>query len=198
VDGELRSAWDHVIGDGETPFGPFDVAARTRAGELEPAALEAARRCLRCGPCADCATCSPYCPEVHLAEPGGTLVRAPRGLPAEQTGSAVYIRAHVDAQLCRACGLCEEHCPYSAPRIGARANGRLLATVDDLSCRGCLKEGSEVLAIVMFSTVDDLSCRGCGVCVGLCPTGAMSMGHFDNPHLAEAVDRLLLPSEADL
>ena len=102
------------------------------------------------------------------------LVRAPRSLSAEQRGERVArTHASVDAVRCRACGLCEEHCPYSAPRILARANGRLL------------------------SVVDAQSCRGCGVCVGLCPTGALSMGHFDNPYLAEAVDRLLLPSEAD-
>lgn len=189
ADGDQRSAWDHVIEDGdgdedgdgedgdgrgETPFGPWNQAARTRAGELEPAALEAARRCLRCGPCLDCATCSAYCPEGHLAEPGGVLVRAPRGLTAAQIGQAVRILARVDARLCRGCGLCEEHCPYSAPRIMARVNGRLL------------------------STVDDQSCRGCGVCVGLCPTGALSMGHFDNAYLTEAVDRLLRVGEADL
>jgi len=182
VDGDQRSAWDHGVADGagggdgrdETPFGPREEAAYTRAGDLEPAALDAARRCLRCGPCLDCATCSAYCHEGHLVEPGGVMVRAPRGLTSAQTGRAVRVLARVDARRCRACGLCEEHCPYSAPRIITRANGRLL------------------------STVDDQSCRGCGVCVGLCPTGAMSMGHFDNAHLSEAVDRLLVPGEADL
>ncbi len=186
VEGDQRSAWDHVIehgaedgdavGDQHTPFGPFSQAARSRAGDLEPAALEAARRCLRCGPCLDCATCSAYCPEGHLVEPGGRLVRAPRSLTAAQLGRAVRMHAQVDALRCRGCGLCEEHCPYAAPRVLTRANGRVL------------------------SMVDDQSCRGCGVCVGLCPTGAMSMGYFDNLHLAHQVDRLLIPlsgSEAD-
>jgi NADPH-dependent glutamate synthase beta subunit-like oxidoreductase/Pyruvate/2-oxoacid:ferredoxin oxidoreductase delta subunit len=184
VDGDQQSAWGHVIGDDdggnsngqsggqETPFGPFEHAACTRAGELEPVALEAARRCLRCGPCLDCATCSAYCPEGHLVEPGGTLVRAPRSLTAAQLGSGVRTQARVDALRCRGCGLCEETCPYAAPRILSRVNGRLL------------------------STVDPQSCRGCGVCVALCPTGAMSMGYFDNAHLAEAVDRLLFGVEA--
>lgn len=175
---DQSSAWEPGYTSSDeaegTPFGPVEQAARTRAGELEPAALEAARRCLRCGPCEDCATCSPYCPEGHLVEPGGAFLRAPRALVAAQLGQAVRAQAQVDARLCRACGLCEEHCPYSAPRILARANGRL------------------------HSGVDPQSCRGCGVCVGLCPTGALSMGHFDNARLADRVDRLLLPCEADL
>lgn len=177
VVGDQRSAWEHETSDGDrgdtTPFGPLGQAAHTRAGALEPEALEAARRCLRCGPCRDCATCSAYCPEGHLVEPSGAWLRAPRTVATSEIGNAVRTQARVDAPRCRACGLCEEHCPYSAPRIMARANGRLL------------------------STVDPQSCRGCGVCVGLCPTGAMSMGHFDNAQLADCVDRLLLPHEVE-
>ncbi len=176
VQGDQDSAWRHTLEhENENVGGRVNVDARDeRAGELEPVALAAARRCLRCGPCTDCATCSAYCPEEHLADPQGRLIRAPRRLTDAEIGQAERIHARVDALRCRACGLCEEHCPYSAPRIMARANGRLL------------------------STVDTQSCRGCGVCVGLCPTGALSMAHYDNPYLAEAVDRLLLPSEAEL
>ena len=167
-DASQQSGWRHLppVGIGaETPFGSYHEVAEPSAATLEPAALDAARRCQRCGPCEDCRTCSSYCPEALAVTPGGLIVRGPRSLKT----SLESITARVDPARCRGCGLCEEHCPYAAPRVGLRPNGRLTALVDGGVCRGC------------------------GICVGRCPTGAMSQGHFTNSHLARSVDAVLQP-----
>ncbi|MFH2007838.1 MAG: FAD-dependent oxidoreductase [bacterium] len=173
-----RSSWQHTPatppvdaqGAHQTPFGPWETAVRPGAAVLEPAALDEARRCLRCGPCRDCRTCSSYCPETHAVEPGGVLLRMPRELAGDEalSRSLTRITARVDARRCRGCGLCEEHCPYAAPRVMLRPNGRLIASIEEQACRGC------------------------GLCVGLCPTGAADQGHFDNAYLAERTARILL------
>jgi heterodisulfide reductase subunit A len=67
------------------------------------------------------------------------------------------ITAIVDEDLCIGCGLCEELCPYGAPKI---------------------EEGK--------SKVIEALCRGCGACAAECPRRAVTMRHFgDQPILAQ-------------
>ncbi|MFQ6080879.1 MAG: CoB--CoM heterodisulfide reductase iron-sulfur subunit A family protein [Candidatus Bathyarchaeia archaeon] len=67
------------------------------------------------------------------------------------------ITAIVDEDLCIGCGLCEELCPYGAPKI---------------------EEGK--------SKVIEALCRGCGACAAECPRRAITMRHFgDQPILAQ-------------
>ena len=55
--------------------------------------------------------------------------------------------AHVDADQCRACGRCEEHCEFQAPKVGP-----------DLAAE-----------------VEEALCEGCGKCAAICPTGAIKV-----------------------
>ncbi len=61
----------------------------------------------------------------------------------------------VNPELCRACGICEESCPFSIPRVTLTEKGSL------------------------FSTISATSCVGCGICAGSCPTGAITQEKSD-------------------
>ncbi len=56
----------------------------------------------------------------------------------------------VDPDLCRGCGICEEACPFSIPRIILRKESLPTARISPTTCVGC------------------------GICAGACPTGAIS------------------------
>jgi len=55
----------------------------------------------------------------------------------------------VEPEKCRSCGICEEVCPYSIPRVNLFKN-RLSAAY-----------------------ISPSACTGCGICAGSCPTGAI-------------------------
>lgn len=55
----------------------------------------------------------------------------------------------VQPELCRGCGICEELCPYSIPRVTMFKNG------------------------ITVSKISPTACVGCGICAGACPTGAI-------------------------
>lgn len=50
---------------------------------------------------------------------------------------------------CRGCGICEEVCPYSIPRVALQKGGLPVATISPTTCVGC------------------------GICAGSCPTAAI-------------------------
>jgi len=75
------------------------------------------------------------------------------------------ITALVDEDLCIGCGLCEEICPYGAPKIEA---GK--------------------------SKIREILCRGCGSCAAECPRRAISMRHFGDHQILEQVKALLAPA----
>jgi heterodisulfide reductase subunit A len=60
----------------------------------------------------------------------------------------------VDADLCRACGECENACCFEAIKVTEQTPGRKLAVVTEALCTGC------------------------GICNVACPTGAASLSHF--------------------
>jgi len=74
------------------------------------------------------------------------------------------ITALVDEDLCIGCGLCEEICPYGAPKI---ENGK--------------------------SKIREILCRGCGSCAAECPRRAITMRHFGDHQILAQVKALLLP-----
>jgi len=74
------------------------------------------------------------------------------------------ITAVVDEDLCIGCGLCEEICPYGAPKIEER-----------------------------ISKVREILCRGCGSCAAECPRQAITMRHFGDHQILAQVKALLIP-----
>jgi len=74
------------------------------------------------------------------------------------------ITAVVDEGLCIGCGLCEEICPYGAPKIEDRK-----------------------------SKVREILCRGCGSCAAECPRRAITMRHFGEHQVLAQVKALLMP-----
>jgi heterodisulfide reductase subunit A len=77
------------------------------------------------------------------------------------------ITAVVDEDLCIGCGLCEEICPYGAPKI---------------------EDGK--------SKVREILCRGCGSCAAECPRRAITMRHFGDNQILAQVKALLMPQNA--
>jgi heterodisulfide reductase subunit A len=71
----------------------------------------------------------------------------------------------VDEDLCIGCGLCEEICPYGAPKI---------------------EEGK--------SKIREILCRGCGSCAAECPKQAITMRHYRDDQILAQVKALLAPS----
>jgi len=159
---------------------PRTIAGRARKSfkEVERTlsernAVTEASRCLRCGPCEECVQCHVQCPrrQISLTLPGskGEIVLRVPSLDSlfpdpSRTRTAVVTRprcepvrleaapilAHVDAELCRACGECVRACTHEAIRL-----------VD-------WRKGLQVAA------VDPKRCRGCGNCLTVCPSGALS------------------------
>jgi heterodisulfide reductase subunit A len=79
------------------------------------------------------------------------------------------ITATVDEDLCMGCGLCEELCPYGAPRI---------------------EEGKSKLIEAL--------CRGCGVCAAECPRRAITMRHYGDQQVLAQVKATLVPEELEV
>jgi heterodisulfide reductase subunit A len=77
------------------------------------------------------------------------------------------ITAVVDENLCIGCGLCEEICPYGAPKI---------------------EEGK--------SKIREILCRGCGSCAADCPKQAITMRHYRDDQILAQVKALLIPDSS--
>ena len=74
------------------------------------------------------------------------------------------ITAVVNEDLCIGCGLCEEICPYGAPKV---------------------EEGK--------SKIREILCRGCGSCAAECPKQAITMRHYRDDQILAQVKALLSP-----
>lgn len=94
--------------------------------------------------CTGCRTCAYLCPTGAI--------------PMEQSDQKLKIWnrefkipiCSVDPDLCRGCGVCEEVCPFSIPRVTLDKEGRPTARISPTTCVGC------------------------GICAGACPTGAIT------------------------
>lgn len=78
--------------------------------------------------------------------------------------SSEAITAIVDEDECIGCGLCEEICPYGAPKI---------------------EDGK--------SKIREVLCRGCGSCAAECPKRAIAMRHYGDRQILAQVRALLVP-----
>ena len=76
------------------------------------------------------------------------------------------IVADSDDDICGACEVCVELCPYTA-----------ISIVGD--------EGSE------HAEINVALCKGCGTCVGACPSGAMDQNHFKTSQIMAQIDAAL-------
>ncbi|MBE0512306.1 CoB--CoM heterodisulfide reductase iron-sulfur subunit A family protein [Candidatus Bathyarchaeota archaeon] len=90
-------------------------------------------------------------------------------LMANKKMKSEAITAVVDEDLCIGCGLCEELCPYGAPRV---------------------EEGK--------SKIVDVLCRGCGVCAAECPRRAITMCHYGDQQLLAQVKAALVSEEFEM
>jgi bidirectional [NiFe] hydrogenase diaphorase subunit len=126
--------------------------------DLGPGAIDALGRSLgkQIGPnpqklgteCTGCQACAWVCPTGEIK-----LDRRPEVLGIWNREFPVAV-CHVDTELCRACGLCEEACPVAIPRVTLGTGG------------------------VMAAFISAETCQGCGLCAGVCPTGAIEQAGF--------------------
>lgn len=66
------------------------------------------------------------------------------------------ITAFVNEDACVGCGFCAWACPYNAPRLETREDGKLV------------------------SRINEALCKGCGTCAAGCPSYAITTRHFKN------------------
>lgn len=108
------------------------------------------------GDCTGCRACTHVCPTDAI--------------PYEQENQVLKIWGRdfeipvcsVQTDICRGCGVCEEVCPFSIPRVS-------------------MQKGELPVA-----QISQTVCVGCGICAGACPTGAIrqnkteSLTEFEN------------------
>lgn len=78
--------------------------------------------------------------------------------------------AHIDQNLCTACGTCESVCAYGA------------VTVQEVKVRG---------GTAMKAVVNDVLCKGCGTCAANCRCGAIDVGGFSDRQIVSEIEYLL-------
>jgi heterodisulfide reductase subunit A len=93
------------------------------------------------------------------AAASSSLIPLLRGTVPVESATAV-----VDVELCAACGLCVETCPYGAPAIDP---------------------------VWGASVVNAVLCKGCGTCAALCPSKAIRLQHFTPEQILAQVDALV-------
>jgi heterodisulfide reductase subunit A len=107
---------------------------------------------------------SPKDVKDSVTQAGAAAARAGALLNAGKV-TVEAITASVDADLCTACGLCTEVCPYGA------------ITADKVA-----KVKAQVI---------EAACAGCGTCAATCAFDAISMRHFTDAQILSQVDTLL-------
>jgi sarcosine oxidase subunit alpha len=111
--------------------------------------------------CVGCDACASICPTGHITSKRetGRLSIWGRDFPL-----AVCT---VNKGRCVACGVCEEACPFSIPRVILRKDGSSAAFIDVNACRGC------------------------GVCLAACPCGAIEQPRAkrDLPSIEEPLEK---------
>ena len=75
------------------------------------------------------------------------------------------ITAEINPELCNACGLCAQVCPYKAIRVDTRQKTPAQVTT--------------------------AACAGCGTCSAECPQGAIEMHHFTDRQIGSQIDAML-------
>jgi NADPH-dependent glutamate synthase beta subunit-like oxidoreductase len=119
---------------------------------------------------------SPACIEVGrrtgIAEVEG-VYDAEEARRQAQRCLACHVQTVYDGDLCIACGRCTDVCPYACLSF---------VSPDDIEAVGF--DAGEVPSRVadadlVFMVKDETLCIRCGLCAERCPTGAMTLEHFD-------------------
>ncbi|MGA1793629.1 MAG: FAD-dependent oxidoreductase [Thermoplasmatota archaeon] len=139
-------------------------------------AVEEASRCATCGPCHACSICVPTCEYKQLVasvDDTTFLLKVPSDLSKEvmedkgvnltietTSGTAGLelssLTPVIDADLCLACGRCEEVCAYRAVSVKLLKGGKKTAGVSHDKCASC------------------------SACVSVCPSGAITQGFMSD------------------
>jgi heterodisulfide reductase subunit A len=83
------------------------------------------------------------------------------------------ITASVDEDACVGCGFCADACPYAAPRLVTREDGKFV------------------------SRINEALCKGCGTCAAGCPSYAITTRHYKNEQATAMIhDAFPEPSKA--
>lgn len=94
----------------------------------------------------------------------GSAAAARAAIPMSQGKVAIEpIIASSDENLCGACEVCVELCPFGAISIVG-------------------EEGAK------HAEINAALCKGCGTCVGACPSGAMDQNHFKTDQIMAQID----------
>jgi heterodisulfide reductase subunit A len=107
---------------------------------------------------------SPKDVKDSVTQAGAAAARAGALLNAGRV-TVEAITAMVDHELCNACGLCAEVCPYGAITADKKTNTK--------------------------ATVVEAACAGCGTCAATCAFEAISMRHFSDAQIIGQIDSLL-------
>lgn len=86
------------------------------------------------------------------------------GLISRATVMMEPVRAHIDAEACSGCRICNNMCPYNA-----------IVFHED-------RKVSEVITAL---------CQGCGTCVAACPSAAITGAHFTNLQVLSEIEGIL-------
>lgn len=76
--------------------------------------------------------------------------------------------ADVNKELCTACAICVDVCPFAALEMNEEEN---------------------------VAEVNPLKCKGCGTCCGACPTGAIQLAHYRDDQIIAQVKGILASSK---
>ena len=72
----------------------------------------------------------------------------------------------VKENICNACGMCEDICPYKAIEIKEKQRGK---------------------ATINVAVVNEIMCKGCGLCASICPSSAIDVYGFTNKEILEQI-----------
>jgi bidirectional [NiFe] hydrogenase diaphorase subunit len=137
--------------------------------------------------CVGCGGCVDVCPTGHI--------RAERAGGAYRVWQTEHVLAvcGVDAARCRACGACEEACPFSIPRVVVRRGGASAAVIDREACRGCgvCRAACPTGAIEQPRAVRALPAKGRGVLAIACPRSGLGRRGF--PPVPDGVTAIEVP-----
>jgi len=111
--------------------------------------------------CSACDLCYRRCPQgVHISD----IMKAIRGIAAQEGYEPVRAIAQVDERACSGCGMCVQACPYQAIEL----TPRWVTIQQVMRQRRALPK------------VDKFLCQGCGACTVTCPVSAIGVAGVED------------------